>query len=90
MMRWLRGFFYSDDPQIKVAAGLSEPMGEMLRELLKNEGIPAFIKNMRFLSVTYGWSSGNEFDIWVRQRDLERARGILEPLIEPAQLVERD
>lgn len=90
MMRWLRSFFYSDDPIVKIAAGLSQPIAEMLRELLKNEAIPAFNKNMRFLSVTYGWSTGNEFDIWVRQSDLERAQGILEPLIEPAQLVDQD
>ena len=88
-MRWLHKFLYSDDPTVKIAAGLSEPQAKMLRELLENDAIPVLIKNMNFLSATYttgSWS--NDYDMWVKRSDLERAREVLEPLLEPAQLVE--
>ena len=88
-MRWLRRFFYSGDPNVKVAAGMSEPEAKMLRELLQNNGIPAMIRNMTILSETYGSALGNDYDMWVKQSDLERAREILAPLLRPDQLVEQ-
>lgn len=87
MMRWLRRFFYSDDPDVKVAAGLSEPEAQMLQELLENSGIPSLIKNMKVLSVTYGCSLGNEFDMWVKRGDLLRVREVLEAVVRPEVLV---
>ncbi len=41
MIGWLRRFFQSHDPIVKVAAGMSEPAANMLRELLENRGVPA-------------------------------------------------
>jgi hypothetical protein len=86
-MRWLHKFLYSDDPDVKVAAGLSEPEAQMLQELLENSGIPSMIKNMKVLSVTYGCSLGNEFDMWVKRSDLSRAREVLEAVVRPEVLV---
>lgn len=87
-MRWLRRFLYSDDPLVKVAAGMSEPEARMLHELLANNGIKALVKNMNFLSATYqAGSLPFDFDMWVKRSDLERAREILEPLLRPEQLV---
>jgi len=89
-MRWLRRFFSSDDPLVKIAAGLNEPEAEMWRELLSNEGISAFTKNMSYLLTAYGGSGINNFDMWVKQTDLERAREILTPLLQPEQLLPED
>ncbi len=90
-MRWLHKFLYSDDPAVKVAAGISEPEAKMLQELLANDGIQAFIRNMNALSVAYELGTGaNDYDMWVKGSDLERAREVLEPLLEPAQLVRQD
>ena len=88
-MRWLRNFFYDKDPIVKVATGLSEPEALMYRELLQNDGVPAMAKNMNFLSVTREFgSTPGDFDIFVKQSDLARAREVLEPIVPPAQLVE--
>jgi hypothetical protein len=84
-MRWLRDFFRDRDPLVKIAAGLSEPEAQMWRELLENNGVPAFIKNMDFLSA-YGASSGNAYDMWVKEADAERALDILRPMLPPGQL----
>ncbi len=83
MMRWLRKFLYSDDPMVRVAAALGEPEAEMWRELLSNNGVPAATKNTDSLSVAYGASPGNSFDLFVKQSDLELAREVLAPLLEP-------
>jgi hypothetical protein len=88
MMRWLRAFFYSDDPQAKVASGVSEPEVGMLRELLRSNGIRSFAKNMDYLSVAGGAAGVNNFDVWVKRSDLPRARELLREIIDPAQLVE--
>jgi hypothetical protein len=89
-VRWLRRFFYSSDPEAKVAAGMSEPEARMLHELLANSGIPAMIRNMNFLSATYqAGSLPFDFDMWVKRSDLERALDILAPLLRPDQLVAR-
>jgi hypothetical protein len=78
-MRWLRRFFYSDDPLVRLVGSLSEPEAEMWRELLVNEGIPAMVKNISALSVAYGASPANSFDLFVRESDLERAQELLAP-----------
>ena len=78
-MRWLRRFFYSDDPLVKLVGSLAEPEAEMWRELLANEGIPAMAKNMDALSAAYGASPANSFDLFVRESDLERAQVLLAP-----------
>ena len=44
MMPWLRRFFYSDDPIVKLLGGMMEPEAKMWREMLENEGIPAHTK----------------------------------------------
>ena len=46
MMDWLRRFFYSDDPEVKVAAALSELEAKMWQEMLANNQIPAAVKNI--------------------------------------------
>ena len=79
-MRWLRRWLYSDDPDVKVADGLSEPEAKMWQELLAKNGIRAMVRNMDVLSVAYGASPSNNFDMWVKQSDLERARETLAPL----------
>lgn len=43
---------------------------------------------MHFLSVTYGFSSGNDFDLWVRRSDVEQALDVLEAVLRPEQLTE--
>jgi hypothetical protein len=86
MFRWLRRFFYSDDPDVKLVAGISEPEVEAWRELLANNGIPSMVKNMSYLSYDLGRAAlpvPNNFDMWVRQSDFERAREVLAPFLEP-------
>ena len=82
MLKWLHDFFYSNDPEVKLAAGLSEPESAMMCELLENNGISAFGKNMQWISVAYGVSQPNAFDLWVKRSDVERARGILGSLLD--------
>ena len=90
---WLRRFFYSDDPVVKVAAGFSEPEAEMWRELLRNNGIPAMSKNMTGWAYNWGAQSlpfERNYDLFVKQSDVERAREVLEEVLEPAQLEEEE
>ncbi len=88
MIGWLRRFFQSRDPIVKVAAGLSEPEALMLRELLENEGVPAVAKKMNFLSaMNVTGSLGIDCDLFVKQSDAARARRMLEPLLPSDQLV---
>lgn len=90
-MRWLRDFFYDKDPIVKVAAGLSEPEALMYRELLENNGVAAMVKNMNALSVTREFGSmPGDFDILVKQSDLERAREVLRPRIGRGNLIDGD
>ena len=88
--RRLRSFFYSDDPDVKIADGLSEFDAGICEELLANNGIIAMKKNMEAVYDRY-WRpmlpSANHFALWVKQRDLPRAREILEPLLAPDQLM---
>ncbi|MCH7488537.1 MAG: DUF2007 domain-containing protein [Chloroflexi bacterium] len=77
-MRWLRKFFYSDDPVVKVRAALSESEALLLREVLEDSGVPVMSKNMNFLTVTHETGSfGNDYDLFVKQSDLARAEEIL-------------
>ncbi|MGB2694122.1 MAG: hypothetical protein WBD55_02915 [Dehalococcoidia bacterium] len=89
----LRRFFYSDDPILKVAAGLSEPEAEMWRELLQNNGVQAMTKNMGG-GLAYNWGRAttfaNDYDIFVKRSDVGRARDLLTPLLSPARLATED
>ena len=90
-MGWLRRFFYSDDPIVKVAAGLPEAEAVMLRDILEEQEIAAFTKNMNFLTVIYeAGALGNGYDLFVKQSDFERAREILKATLEPEKLVGED
>ena len=91
-MRWLRGFFYSGDPDVKFLDGLNEFEASSYEELLANNGIVAMRKNMEALYDRY-WRpvlfAANHFALFVKQSDLERAREILGPLVEGYQPGER-
>ncbi len=86
MIRWLRTFFYSDDPVVKLVGALSEPEAEMWRELLMNEGVATMSKNV---GSGAGYQEGRatmftrDYDLFVKQSDLESARAILDSLEEP-------
>ena len=83
-MRWLRRFFSSGDPIVKLVAALSETEAQLSRDILEDNGIPAMVKNMNFLTVTHeAGSFGNDYDLFVKQSDLERARELLSPTLEP-------
>lgn len=90
MMRWLRGFFYSDDPIVKVASGLLEPEAEMWRDILQQEGVPAFAKVMDPVARSEGSATGTNTALFVKRSDLERAREILAALSKRGQLVDAD
>jgi hypothetical protein len=77
VLRAIRRFFYSDDPEVKLATGISEAEARMLEELLANNGVRAFAKDTNVLSATYRVALPNNYDIWVKQSDLERAREVL-------------
>ena len=81
-MRWLRRFFYSDDPIVKVIGGLLEPEAKMWREMLENEGVPAHTKIMDPVALSDGGALGTTTAIFVKQSDLDRAREVLAPLLE--------
>ena len=82
-MRWLRRFFYSDDPVVKLVGALSEPEAEMWRELLAEDGLIAMVKYTGALG-GYGYRGGTrDFDLFVKQSDLARARQILAPTFDP-------
>lgn len=77
-MRWLRRFFYSEDPTVTVVGGLTEQEAEMRRELLERNGIAAMTKNMSNLAYLGApLPAGNEFDLFVKRSDLERAHELL-------------
>ena len=78
-MRWLRKFFYSDDPTVKVRAALTESDVLLLRDVLEESDVPAMFKNMNVLTVTHeAGSFGSDYDLFVKQSDLARAEEILE------------
>lgn len=80
-MRWLRRFFYSDDPAVKLVGALTEPDAEMRRELLENNGVRAFIKTMDPL-VSQGSATAADCALFVKRSDLIRAREILGPMLD--------
>jgi len=81
-MRWLRGFFQSEDPIIKLVAALSEPEAQMRRELLENEGVPSMVKDRGGGLHAIGGSVPFGADLFVKRSDAERAAEILGPLMD--------
>ena len=83
-MDWLRRFFHSDNPVVKLVGALTEPEAEMYRELLADNGIVAMVKNTG--AFTYlQLPMENSFDLLIRQSDLERSNEVLIPLLETQQ-----
>ena len=91
MMRWLRRFFESDDPIVKLVGALSEPEAEMWRELLAEGGIVTMVKYAGALG-GYGYRGGGtiDFELFVKQSDMERAREILAPMLGSENLAGED
>lgn len=89
-MRWLRGFLTSGDPIVRLLAALSEPEALMRRELLEREGVPAMVKNTGTLQSHLQLPFSQDFDLYVRQADVERAEEILGPLMDPHAAVEEE
>ena len=83
-MDWLRRFFHDDNPVVKLVGALAEPEAEMHRELLADNGIVAMVKNMG-ASTYLQLPMENNFDLFIRESDLERANEILTPLLETRQ-----
>jgi len=81
-MRWLRGFFQSEDPIIKLVAALSEPEAQMRRELLENNGVPAMVKDVGGGMSAYGAAPHFGFDLFIKKSEAERAAEILGPLMD--------
>ena len=82
MMRWLRGFFSgSGDPIVKLVGALSEPEAESFRELLEYDGLPAMVKYVGALGGDgYRPAGPGDFELYVKQSDVERARELLPQL----------
>ena len=87
-MRWLRRFFYSDDPDVKFVDGLTELEAASFEELLANNGVVAMRKNMEALYDRL-WRPvlplGNHFALFLKRSDVERARDILGPMLQSQQ-----
>ena len=81
-MRWLKAFFASDDPIVKLVAALSEPEAQMRRELLENEGVPAMVKDRGGGLYAIGGVVPFGSDLFVKQSDVGRAAEILGPLMD--------
>ena len=81
-MRWLRGFFKTEDPIVKLIGQLPQPEALMRKELLENNGIPAMVKDTSTGYAAYGAPSVFGHDIFVKQSDVERAEEVLGPLME--------
>ncbi len=84
-MRWLRGFFSSDDPIVKFVGALNETEARMRRELLEREGVPAMVRNVAGDTSAYGAAPLYGFALFVKQSDVERAEEILGPLMDTSQ-----
>jgi hypothetical protein len=82
MMRWLRGWLYSDDEIVRVATGLMEPEAEMWREVLEQAGIRSFTKTLDAVAISEGRATGTNVAIFVKQSDLARAEEVLAMLKE--------
>jgi hypothetical protein len=92
MLSRVRRFFYSGDPDVKVAGGLTEFDAAAAAELLRNNGIAAMTKPMNFLWLNWGrpmmWAP-HHFALWVKQSDAERALALLEVPLRKKQLIRR-
>jgi hypothetical protein len=81
---WLRKFFYSDDPDVKIADGLSEFDAAMYQELLDNMGIVSMKKNMLAIYDRY-WRPmlpAGHFALYVKQSDVDGAMETIGDLLE--------
>lgn len=88
-LRWLHDFFYSDDEIVKLADGLSEFDAGSYEELLANNGVVAMKKNMEAVYDRY-WRPMlfNNFALYVKQSDVDRAIEILGGLLGEGKLAE--
>ncbi len=84
-MRWLKRFFSSDDPIVKLLSALNETEARMRRELLEREGLPAMVRNVAGDTSAYGAAPLYGFALFVKQSDAERAAEILGPLMDTSQ-----
>ncbi len=84
-MRWLKDFFASDDPIVRIAGALSEPEAQMHRERLENDGVPAMVKDVVGGSSSFEAVPPLGFALFVKQSDVERAAEILGPLMDTSQ-----
>ncbi len=85
MFKWLHDFFYSGDPDVKLADGLSEFEAAQYEELLRNSGIMSMAKNMDALFGRFGQASTfatNSYALYVKQSDVEAASESLGHLLE--------
>ncbi len=81
-MRWFKRFLSTDDPIVKLIAALTEPEALMRRELLDRGGVPAMVKNTGALQSHLQLPFSQDFDIFVKKSDAERAAEILGPLMD--------
>ena len=82
MMRWLRRFFSSDDPIVKLTAALIEPEAEMWRGLLANNGIVAMVKYVGVGALgrsTLRLCLNHDFDWCLKESYRARPRAVLCP-----------
>ena len=83
VFKWLHRFFYSDDPDVRFADGLSEFDAAQYHELLVNSGIMSMAKNMNALHGNYGgpvtWA--NDYALFVKQSDVEASYDVLGHLL---------
>lgn len=80
-MRWLKGFFASDDPIVRIVGALSEPEAQMHRERLERAGVPAMVKDVVGGSSSFEAVPPLGFALFVKQSDVERAAEVLGPLM---------
>ena len=81
-MRWLRDFFRSENPLVKLVAALTEPEALMRRELLDRNGLPAMVKNTGALQSHLQLPFSQDYDLYVKRSDAEQAAEILGPLMD--------
>jgi hypothetical protein len=89
LLRRLHKFFYSDDEIVKLADGLNEFDAGSYEELLRNNGIVAMRKNMEAVYDRY-WRPMlfDNFALYVKQSDVDRAIEVLGPLLGNGKLAE--
>lgn len=83
-LRWLRGMFLTDrsaPPAPDDPALLGRPdgqiAGEIWRSRLEEAGIPSMLKNVNPIAYL-GTDVVPMYELYVRQRDLDRARDVLD------------